>query len=146
MVMMMGPNDHLIMLLGRRLTPARLAAFGATAFIPALRAWRHTLPADCSRAALSDLRWHAETLGRLFRQWIDNPGTEWSAEMELGVLDYILKWEALAERVHPSFRRLNRLPDDVAEFRLDRFGFPLASRAPWPKPRPERSDIDPAGE
>ena len=144
--MMMGPNDHLIMLLGQRLTPARLAAFGAAAFSPALRAWRHTLPADANRAALSALRWHTGSLARFFREWIDKPGSEWSAGAERVVLDYILGWEALAERVHPSFTRLNRLPDDVAEYGLDRFGFPLASRAPWPKPRPQRSDIDPAGE
>ena len=142
--MMMVPNDHLIMLLGQRLTPARLAAFGAAAFIPALRAWG--LPADWNRAALPALRWYTVSLAGLFREWINKPGSEWSAEAERGVLDYTLEWEALAERVHPSFRRLNRLPDDVAEHRLDRFGFPLASRAPWPKPRPERSDIDPAGE
>ena len=144
--MMMGPNDHLIMLLGQRLTLARLAAFGAAGFIPALRAWRHTLPADCSRAALSDLRGHMLVLAVTLRHWLEQPHTPSGRAAEREAARLCAQWQSAAARLHPAFTPLFPLPADRAERDCDELGFPLGERAPWPKPRPQRSDIDPAGE
>ena len=143
---MLGASDHLVMLLGQRLTPARLAAFGAAAFGPALRAWRHTLPPDCSRAALSELRGHMRGLAAALRLWLEQPHMPSGRAAEREAARLCAEWQSAVARVHPAFTPLFPLPADRAEHGLDRFGFPLASQGPWPKPCPERSDIDPAGE
>jgi hypothetical protein len=139
---MMPPGDDLVMLLGQRLTPARLAAFGAAAFIPALRAWRNTLPEDVNRAALSELRWHSALLAAAFRQWIDNPNTEAGYEGERRAARLCSEWQGIAARVHPAFRPLFPLPADRAERGLDALGFPLSNRAAWPQPRKEMLSDD----
>jgi hypothetical protein len=130
---MLGASDHLVLLLGRRLTPARLAAFGAAAFGPALRAWRHTLPPDCSRAALSEMRGTSLNLAAAMWQWIDNPDTRWSREAERLAARLCAEWQSAAARVHPAFTPLFPLPADRAERGLDELGFPLSDRAAWPQ-------------
>jgi len=130
---MLGASDHLVMLLGQRLTPARLAAFGAAAFVPALRAWGHTLPPDCSRAALSGLRGHMRGLAAALRLWLEQPHTPSGRAAEREAARLCAEWQSAAARVHSVFRPLFPLPADRAERGLDELGFPLGERAPWPQ-------------
>jgi len=130
---MLGAPDHLVMLLGRRLTPARLAAFGAAAFGPALRAWRHTLPPDCSRAALSELRGHMLGLAAAMPLWLEQPHTPSGRAAEREAARLCAEWQSAAARVHPAFTPLFPLPADRAERDCDELGFPLGERAPWPQ-------------
>jgi hypothetical protein len=131
---MRAARDELVMLFGQRLTPARLAVFGAAAFVPALRAWSATLPPGCNRAALSELRGHSFALSQALRLWLDAPESQMGREAERAAARLCAEWQEQAAHVHPVFTPLNRLPADRAERGLDALGFPIGSRSCWPQP------------
>lgn len=142
-------GDDVARLLSRRLTPMRLAAFGASAFAAMARRQARDLPDGSNLRALRALCDAALHVALWLRLWDDvaaiDPDVASQAARETA--RGCARWQSLAGRVHADFRPVFELPPDRAEPGRDCYGFPVNTPVEgWPIPaarvacRPHRSD------